>query len=92
MFRRFKVEFQFDCNEIETAVFFDSLDDSISEVLKKAMISLEYSKNIDFFSVRNIFRPMIFEIMEEMNLKLQDDTNAVCYILPKEVAKSLDVV
>lgn len=70
-------------------MFFDSLDDSISEILKKSLKSLDYSKLVDFFSVREIFRPMIFEIINELNLKVEDDCTTNCHILSKEDANKL---
>lgn len=72
-------------------MFFDSLDDTINDDLKKALRRLDYSKLIDFFSVRNIFRPMIFELIQELNLKVDDDTNSKIYILSKQDADHLEI-
>lgn len=82
---------QFICNELESFVFFDSFDDLPSDALKNALMSLDYSKLIVFFAVRSVFRPMTFQMIEDMNLVLHDDTNAICHILPKEEAKLFEV-
>lgn len=73
-------------------MFFDTLDDSVSDVLVKALRSLDYSKLIDFFSIRNVFRPMVEALTADLNLKVMDDTNTNMYFLPKDEAKKLEIM
>jgi hypothetical protein len=73
-------------------VFFDTLDGSVSDVLVKALKSLDYTKLVDFFSIRNVFRPMVLALVQELNLKVTDDTNTNCYFLAKDVAKRLEIM
>lgn len=73
-------------------MFFDTLDDSFSDILKEAFKSLDYSKLIDFFSIRNVFRPMIMSIIEDLNLRIMDDTDSNYYLLQKNEARTLQIM
>lgn len=85
--------FQFECNEIETVFFFDTLSDAPpGKALRDVFDSLDYSNLVTIFSVRNLpFRQFASDLIREKNLKIADDTNTVCYSLSKCDAKNLDM-
>lgn len=61
------------------------------EILKNVLKSFDYANLVTIFSIRNVFRPMALEIINEKNLEIADDTNTVCYYLPKGDAKNLEM-
>lgn len=84
--------FKFVCSDVETFVFFDSLSDSENDaVLKTALEKLEYARLIDFFSIRNEFSHLALGVMKDLNLQCIEETNAICFFLPKNEALNLEI-
>lgn len=79
------------CNDLETFIFFDSLNDFAGKDLTGVLKTFDYSKLIDFYSVRNVFQPVALTIIKDLNLKIMEETNGFCYSLPKDDAKLLEV-
>ena len=85
-------KFQFERTETKIVLFFDTIDDSVSETLKNVIKLLDYSKIVFFCSVRNIFRPMILDIAKELDLRIYHDITTNCHYLPREDATKLKIV
>lgn len=60
----------------------DVLSDDLVNVLKE----VDYTNLVDFYSIRNVFRPMALKIVEDLNLEIHDDTDAICYYIPRKAA------
>lgn len=60
------------------------MNDVLSNDLVNVLRNFDYKKLVDFCSLRNVFRPMALKLIEELHLTIHDDTNAICYYLPKD--------
>lgn len=61
------------------------------EILRTTLEKLDYSKLIDFFSVRNEFSSLALRLMKDLNLQCIEETNAICFFLPRHDALNLQI-
>jgi ribosomal protein S18 acetylase RimI-like enzyme len=83
---------QFMSSDFENNVYFDCIDDSVQHfgMIKSALMTLDFRLQTIFFSIRNEFRDMVFELQRELNLQMHEDTNTVCLHAPMEAALQLE--
>lgn len=61
------------------------------KVIKNSLKLLNYSKNIYFMCLRDVFRPMMFELINEEALNVGDDLRTKCFMLSKEIANNFEI-
>lgn len=72
--------------------YVDTFDESI-ESLRRLLRLLDYSKGLWFMSERSVIRPVIYEILEEKNMKVPSNgvISLELFRLTKEKALNFDV-
>jgi hypothetical protein len=71
-------------------IMMETLDEKF-EVIKKLLKLLNYNKRTYFMGLRDVFRPIMFELFNEERLNVGDDIRTKCFMLSKEIAKSFEI-
>lgn len=69
---------------------FATLDPNFQE-LKTALKLLNYSSMLFFMCVREVYRPVLYEVVEEENLRVIFDDGTVMKYLTKEEANKFEI-
>jgi len=69
--------------------YFDSVEPQPFDRLKKLLLKIDYSEDVVFRAVRDLFKPMINDVLWLKNLEITDQTGTTVYMLPRDVILKL---
>lgn len=69
--------------------YFDSLEPQPFDRVKKLLLNIDYSSGVVFRAVRDLFKPMVNEVLWLQNLEITDQTGTTVYLLPRDLVLKL---
>lgn len=69
--------------------YFDSLEPQPFDRVKKLLLNIDYSHGVVFRAVRDLFKPMVNEVLWLKNLEITDQTGTTVYFLPRDLVLKL---
>lgn len=72
-------------------IFFNSLEASPYDELKTILKNLEYTKSMLFINTRDIFKSLVYNVVETFELAILFDKVCNCFFVPKENYKNLEI-
>lgn len=69
--------------------YFDSLEPQPFDRVKKLLLNIDYSEGVVFRAVRDLFKPMVNEVLWLQNLEITDQTGTTVYLLPRDLVLRL---
>lgn len=72
-------------------ICFNTLESAPYTGISKALMLLNYRKFMQFIDIREIFRPIIFDVIKKLDLKIVTDIRNRCYFASKEIFQGLEV-
>lgn len=75
----------------ENRIFCNTLESFPFVSLRKILLSIELEDEITFVNLRDVLRPVIFDILRIHNFEIISDVGSRCFLMRKEELKNLEV-
>lgn len=72
-------------------ICFNTLESAPYTEITKTLMLLNYRQFMKFIDVREIFRPLVSDVIKKLNFEIVSDIPNKCYFAPKEVFQGFEV-
>lgn len=72
-------------------IFFNTLESAPHDEIKEVLMKLQYDKNMMFINTREIFKSLVYDVIEKLQLKILFDKACTCFFIPKENYKGMKI-
>lgn len=75
-------------NENDQNILFNTLEPAPYPTLMRTLELLDYTEQKAFICFRDLFRPLVFDVMRVQNLEVTFDSGTRCMVTPQEITNN----
>lgn len=73
-------------------IFFNTLEPAPYNEIEQALMLVNYGSFTMFTDIREIFRTLIYNVIEKLQLRVVSEEDFLCYFIPKELFQNISIM